>query len=282
MPTTSQIIHLGLAIALFAVGLALSLARVWREREGLRVSAKACSWSGVAVALAVLIWHTWARGGGTWLPLEDNFEAFIWLAILLAGFGLYVQRVRSLGGLDWFVTPIVIVLLVAAIVFGKAKPQAYVDSTWSWVHRVTAYGGALAFAIAGASGAMYLLAARRLRHKTIAHGPRLGSLEGLEHLTFTSVTLGFALLTCGLVAGLIWQLRMERAAGPTRLGANWWASPKVVMATAVWVVYAIVLHARINPALRGRKVAILSIIGCVLMVGTLVALNLTPPQGVSK
>jgi ABC-type transport system involved in cytochrome c biogenesis permease subunit len=47
-------------------------------------------------------------------------------------------------------------------------------------------------------------------------------------------------------------------------------------------VYAIVLHARINPVFRGRKVAILSIVGCVLMVGTLVALNLTPAQGGAK
>jgi ABC-type transport system involved in cytochrome c biogenesis permease subunit len=282
MPTTSQVIHLSFAIALFAIGEVLSLTRIWRDREGFRIGAKACTWSGVALALVVLVWHTLARGGGNWLPLEDNFEAFLWLGILLAVFVLYVQRAKSLGGLDWFVIPIVIVLLVAAIVFGKGRPQSYVDTTWSWVHRVTAYGGTLAFAIAGATGAMYLLACHRLRHKTPAHGPRLGSLERLEHMTFTAVTLGFAMLTCGLVAGLIWQLRMERQAGPTRLGEQWWTSPKVVMAAAVWVVYAIVLHARINPVFRGRKVAILSIVGCVLMVGTLVALNLTPVQGVTK
>ena len=213
------------------------------------------------------------------MPLEDNFEAFVWLAVLLAGFVLYVQRSRALAGLDWFVWPIVIVLLVAALVFGKAKPQPYVDTTWSWVHRITAYGGTLAFAIAGAAGAMYLVASRRLRSKAVSHGPRLGSLERLEHLTFTSVTLGFALLTCGLVAGLIWQLRLERSGGPTRLGDQWWASPKVLLAFAVWVVYAVVLHARINPVFRGRKVAILSIVGCLLMVGTLVALNLMPAGG---
>ena len=62
-------------------------------------------------ALGVLVWHTTMRGGN-WLPLEDNFEAFIWLAILLAAFVLYVQRAKALGGLDWFVTPIAIVLLM--------------------------------------------------------------------------------------------------------------------------------------------------------------------------
>src|SRR3954451_6193840 len=146
MPTTSQIIHLSFAIVLFAAGEVLSLARIWRDREGFRIGAKACAWSGVTLSLGVLIWHTVARGGN-WLPLEDNFEAFIWLGILLAVFVLYVQRAKTLGGLDWFVIPIVIVLLVAAIVFGKGRPQAYVDTTWSWVHRVTAYGGTLAFAI---------------------------------------------------------------------------------------------------------------------------------------
>jgi ABC-type uncharacterized transport system permease subunit len=279
-PTTGQIITLVLAILLFAAGGLVSLARVWWDRESLRIAAKACLWSGLTVSLAVLVWHGMTRGnanaGGRWLPLEDNFEAFIWLAVLLTGFVLYVQRTRPLGGLDWFVMPLVVLLLVAAVVLGKAKPQEYVDTTWSWVHRVTAYGGTAAFGIAGATGAMYLVANRRIRSKTVTHGPRMGSLERLEHLTFTSVTLGFALLTFGLVAGLIWQLRIERAGGPTKLGDHWYASPKVVLAFAVWVVYAIVLHARINPAFRGRKVAILSIVGCLLMVGALVALNFMP------
>jgi ABC-type transport system involved in cytochrome c biogenesis permease subunit len=275
MPTTGQVHLLMLAILLLLAGAGISIARLWRDSAGLRIGAKACHWSGVLVAIGVLAWHTIMRGGN-WLPLDDNFEAFIWLAILLAAFVLYVQRAKSLGGLDWFVMPIAILLLVAAVVFGKTKPQSYVDSTWSWVHRITAYSGAVAFTIAGASGAMYLLARRRLRHKTPAHGLRLGSLERLEHLTLASVTLGFALLTCGLIAGLIWQLRIERTVGHTRLGDHWWASPKVVLASAVWVVYAIVLHARINPIFRGRRVAILSIIGCLLMVGTLIALNLMP------
>ena len=106
--------------------------------------------------------------------------------------------------------------------------------------------------------------------------PNLGSLERLERITFSSVTLGFALLSVGLVTGLIGQLRMERI---TRLGDLWWASPKVVLSTSVLVVYSVVLHSRINPVLRGRKVAILSIVGCLLMVGALIALNLMPSGG---
>jgi len=276
MPTTGQILLLILAILLFLAGGLLSLARTWWNREGLRISSKACLWSGVTVSLGVLLWHMLTRPTGNWLPLEDNFEAFIWLAVLLAGFVLYVQRTRPLGGLDCFVMPIVIILLIAAGILGKAKPQEYVGTTWYWIHIMTAFGGALAFAVACATGAMYLQANRRLRSKSLANGPVLGSLERLERITFTSVTLGFALLTIGLVTGLIRVLKTD---GQTRLGEHWYTSPKVLLAFSVWVVYAIVLHAPINPSFRGRKVAILSIFGFALMIVTLVAVNFVPAGG---
>src|SRR3954452_12468068 len=150
-PTAGQIIVLVLAILLFAAGGLVSLARLRWDREALRIGAKACLWSGVTVSLGVLIWHGVTRRAGRWLPLEDNFQAFIWLAALLTGFVLYVQRTRPLGGLDWFVMPLVVVLLVAAVVLGKAKPQEYADTTWSLVHRITSYTGAAAFGVAGAA-----------------------------------------------------------------------------------------------------------------------------------
>jgi ABC-type uncharacterized transport system permease subunit len=258
-PTAGQIALLIAAVALFAVGSGLSLSRIWWDKNSLRVGAKACWYWGVLVGLGVLVWHSIDRG--RWLPAEDNFDTLVWLGLLLALFVLYVQRTRPLGGLDWFVMPIVVLLLVCAGVFGRTKPHEYVHSTWSWTHRLSAYGGALAFAVAGAVGAMYLIVSRRLRAKTAAAGPNLGSLERLERLTFASVTLGFALFTIGLITGLV-ELR-HRETQPAKL----------LLAFSAWLVYAIVLHSPINPSFRGRKTAILSVIGFLLMVGTIVAVE---------
>ena len=261
-PTAGQIALLVVATALFAAGIGLSLARVWWERDALRVAAKACTYAGVLLGLGVLVWHSVDRR--SWLPLEDNFDALIWLGLLLALFVLYVQRTHPLAGLDWFVMPIVVLLLVGAAVFGRATPHEYVGSTWYWIHLVTAFGGALAFAVAGAAGAMYLIVSRRLRSRTTsAAGPRLGSLERLEHLTFVSVTLGFALFTVGTVTGLVEMSSNHKQTPPAKL----------LLALSVWIVYAIVLHSPINPSFRGRKTAILSVIGFVLMVGTIVAVQ---------
>jgi uncharacterized membrane protein len=154
-PTAGQVALLILSIALFAIGWGLSLSRLRWDRNALRIAAKATTYSAILVGLGVLVWHSIGRR--SWLPLEDNFDTLIWLGLLLALFVMYVQRTRPLGGLDWFIMPIVTLLLVCAAVFGQAKPHEYVGSTWSWVHRLSAYGGALAFAVAGAVGALYLL-----------------------------------------------------------------------------------------------------------------------------
>jgi ABC-type transport system involved in cytochrome c biogenesis permease subunit len=205
--------------------------------------------------------------------LGDNFDTLIWLALLLAGFVLYLQKTKPVGALDWFILPIAVLLLVAAAVFGRARPHDYVGSAWSVAHRLTLFGSALAFFVSGAVGVMYLMANHRLRIKTAVPGPNLGSLERLDHMTQTSVALGFSLLTVGLVTGLV----KIAADGPNnRLGPHWFSSPKVTLSLGVWVVYGLVLHTPLNASLRGRKAALLSIVGVVLMVGAIVAVQFMP------
>jgi ABC-type uncharacterized transport system permease subunit len=114
---------------------------------------------------------------------------------------------------------------------------------------------------------MYLWASRRLREKRTV-GPQFGSLERLEHLTMTSVTLGFALLTVGMVTGGVELFAAGKHTPHT----------KIVLATIAWLVYALVLHAPINPSFRGRKVAVLSVAGLLLMLGTIVTVLVLPSK----
>jgi ABC-type uncharacterized transport system permease subunit len=269
VPNYGQLHLLFAAIAIFAAGGVVSIARLKSDQNGLRIASKACLYGGIVISMIVLVWHSLDRG--KWLPLGDNFEAMMWLALLISLFVAYTQRTKPLRGLDWFLMPIVILLLIAAAIFGRTTPHEYLTTTWIWVHWVTAYAGSVAFAVAGASGAMYLFASHRLRSKRIAPGATFGSLERLEHLTFLSVTLGFALLTIALVTGLVRVLN-----GDNRLGPNWYTEPKVLMTFTAWVVYALVLHSPINPSFRGRKTAVLSVIGFALMVGILIAVQLMP------
>src|SRR2546429_9970819 len=100
MPTTGQLALLILAIGFFAAGGLARLIRLWWvDRRALGLAAKVCLYWGLLVSLAVVIWHSIHRG--SWLPLEDNFDAFVWLAILLTLFVLYVQRTKPIAGIDF-------------------------------------------------------------------------------------------------------------------------------------------------------------------------------------
>jgi ABC-type transport system involved in cytochrome c biogenesis permease subunit len=226
----------------------------------------------ICLALAALVWHCWDRR--SWLPIEDNFEALIALAAALVGFTLYVQRARPIPGLDWFLMPIAVLMLCAAGLFGEMKSGAYEPNRIWWLaHRMSTFGGVAAFGVAAGVGAMYLIASARLRQKNLIGAAPLGSLERLENLTDWAVSFGFALLTVGIVTGLI--IILEE--GPhTQLGPHWMTSPKVILAFTVWVVYAIALHTPITPAVRGRKSAMLSIVGFVLIFATMLAVLYMP------
>ncbi|HWB54581.1 MAG TPA: cytochrome c biogenesis protein CcsA [Tepidisphaeraceae bacterium] len=266
MPTLIPIILVLFACLALAAGLINSL-----MRPAHRLLTKASIYWGMLMALVALIWHSIVQH--QWMPLDDNFESLLWIGLLIAGFVLYVQRTRPLMGLDWFLLPIVILLLASATLFGRIAPHFYSSDAWDWFHRTSSYLGAAAFAVACAGGAMYLIANHRLRSKTALPNPYMASLERLEHLTFASVTLGFALLTIGLITGFMIAVH---DGGSSQLGPHWLLSPKVLLSGAVWIVYALVLHSPINPRFRGRRAAMLSILGFVLMLGTLIAVQFMP------
>lgn len=264
--TTPQITLLLTSALLIFGGAVASVLRGRGESEALRGASRALYWAGLGVSVLTLAWHSYTRG--SWVPLDNNFDALLWLGLLLLLFVLYVQRRGRLGGLDWFVMPIVVLLLAGAVVFGRTQPHEYVASVWSLVHRIGAYGGAAALLIAAGVGMTYLLAQRRLRNKALNTGMALPSLERLEHLTLVNATVGFALTTVALVLGTV-----KIFGGETNLN---FYSPKVVLSLLAWAAYAIVLHSPINPSFRGRKVAILSVVGFVLLVGAIVATQFVP------
>lgn len=266
MPTTGQLALLLLAIALLIAGGIVSILRLRRDSVPRRLAEKSCLYWGILAAAGVLAWHGIAER--RFIPIGDNFDALIWLGVLLAAFVAYVQGTRPLAALEWFILPIVLAMLVAAAVLGRTAGfhqfHPAVAATWADVHRITSFAGTAAFAVAAAGGAMYVLAAAKLRRKQPV-GTSLGSLERLENLTMTAAVLGFALLTIGMVTGFFEMLGGRHAASTPMA--------KVVLALCAWVVYGIVLNAPVSPVLRGRRAAALSVVGFLLMIGVIVAVE---------
>src|ERR1700729_3132677 len=145
MPTQGQIALLLVSVAFFAAGGLFSFARLRWNTNTVRLSGKSCIYFGLLGAIGVLVWHSFTRS--SWIPIGDNFDALIWLGLLLAIFVLYVQGTRPLAALEWFLIPVVVGLLVCAAVFGRTESHPYVGRAWTYVHLLTSFAGAAAFAV---------------------------------------------------------------------------------------------------------------------------------------
>src|SRR5262249_6653320 len=126
---------------------------------------------------------------------------------------------------------------------------------WGAVHIGLYILGAVFTCLAFVAGLMYLAQAHRLKQK---RPPRFGitlpSPEQSGRLDPAAITLAFPLLTFAIGIGLALILTTQRA-GERVLG---WTDPKVLSAGAMWLAFAALLHARYRPAMRGRRVMILT------------------------
>lgn len=131
------------------------------------------------------------------------------------------------------------------------------------VHLSCAWLSYAAFLTAFVAGTLFLIQEHQLKHKQMGFWfHRLPSLETLDRLNFQAIGAGWALLTMGMVLGVS-QAR-------DRLGSWWTGDAKEVLTVALWATYLLLWLVRLRSTLRGRRVALLSVIGFVLVVVSLV------------
>ena len=135
------------------------------------------------------------------------------------------------------------------------------QSGWLPVHAslsLLAYGF---FALAGIGGLMYLLQERTIKRKRFGlFYSRLPSLETLDKLNHHCLSVGFPLLTLGMITGSLWAKQA--------LGSYWHWDPKETWTLITWLLYAGLIHQRFTVGWRGRQAAWLSIAALVVALFT--------------
>ncbi len=203
------------------------------------------------------------------LPITSLHEAasfFSWCIVLLFFYVEYRYRIGLLGS---FIMPCVFVLMLSSSVLPREiKPLSpMLQSSWFSIHVALAFLGDAAFAMAAGLGLMYLVQEYFVKSKhlgSLFH--RLPSLQILDEINYKLITLGFPLLTLAIVSGAIWAESVW--------GSYWRWDPKEVWSLITWVVYALVLNVRLVAGWRGRRAAILSIIGFCIVLFTFFGANL--------
>ncbi len=130
--------------------------------------------------------------------------------------------------------------------------------TW---HTVCSWLSYVAFLVAFGSGLLFLLQERQIKRKRMgALFHRLPSLGALDRVNLLAIGLGFGLLSLGVFYGILGQR--------TLLGRWWVDDPKVYLTLLLWSGYFLLFLVRLRSTLRGRPVALLSILGFSLVLFT--------------
>jgi len=203
------------------------------------------------------------------LPVRTLFESLVVFAWLTAVVYLYLAWRRHDWAMGMFVLPVILAVLVVAALFPGQGPRGEkaAHTFWAAVHGTMIVVGSCAVTGAFVAGIMYLVQSRRLKAKQQpAAGMVLPSLERLERSHVRMVTLGFPLLTVGIAIGVL--LKLDPASALS------WHDPKLVATALCWAAFGVLLHARYAPALRGRKVAYLTLVAFAFMLFALFGVDL--------
>ena len=95
---------------------------------------------------------------------------------------------------------------------------------------------------------------------------QLSTNEQLDSLSYRTITVGFLMLTVGIVSGAVWANEAW--------GSYWSWDPKETWALICWLVYAAYLHTRLSRGWQGRRPALVAVVGLLVIVVCYIGVNL--------
>ncbi|MEX0884854.1 MAG: cytochrome c biogenesis protein CcsA, partial [Phycisphaeraceae bacterium] len=224
--------------------------------------------AAVTAGAAGLFLYRWLVVHRAWQPVSAHVDGLLLIAALLGGLVLYVQARPRITGFAAFALPLLALVLAWAICAAHFTYRPFALNTlhplWHLLHLASVYAGTALAAVAAVAGTMFLYLERRLKRRRPLPQP-IASLEAIETLIIRTATLGFALLTLGLVAGVVILFDAPADAGPLPVYAY---APKLALATLAWLAYALVMNVRHTSSFRGSRAAWLAIVGLVLLLAT--------------
>ncbi len=212
----------------------------------------------------------WAEGGHP--PLVNFHESLSFLAWAMVGAFLVFQWLSKVKSFGAFVTPVATVVMAAASFQpGEILPlPPALQSIWLPIHASICLVADAIFVLAFCIAVMYLLQERQIKRKQLGSiFIRLPSLESLDLMNQRCLTIGFPLLTMGIVTGSIWA---EKA-----WGSYWSWDPKETWSLITWFLYAALLHQRLTVGWRGRRAALMTIAGFAALIFTFLGVSLLLP-----
>lgn len=211
------------------------------------------------------------RGVAAGRPPWGNMYEFITTSLAFLAIGFVVLAIRF--GMRWLGLPVTLLLTVGQ---GLAVTVFYVNvsdlmpalhSVWFVVHIIAAAIAGAAFNVGAIAAVLYLLKARAVeRGRVSGYLAKLPDAETLDRISFRFHAFAFPLWTFTIAAGAIWA--------QYAWGRFWGWDPKETWSLVTWIIYAAYLHARTTVGWKGKRAAVIALVGVASFWFNFVGINL--------
>jgi cytochrome c-type biogenesis protein CcsB len=206
------------------------------------------------------------------IPLSNQFESMVFFAMVIVITYLAMEfkyKVKTMGA---FVTPFASILLAMTTITDSFSNEIQplipaLQSNWLTYHVITCFIGYAAFAVSCGVSIMFLVKDRG-QSKSEDQGKFVKLLPEkkiLEDVNYRAIAVGFPMLSLGIITGAAWA--------NYAWGSYWSWDPKETWSLITWFIYAAFLHARFTRGWRGKKIAVLSIVGFIAVLFTYFGVN---------
>ena len=235
-------------------------------------------------------------------PLGNMYEYSLLLSFLVVLASVVivdgVAKVHTLGG---FPLAFAVLTMAVAVLFLYVGPEPLVpalNSYWRQIHVTSMILSSSLLAVGCVITILYLVKERRERRLATTLRPIMGgavdldpaappfSEEGsdepasvapvrkgllpssdvLDRLAYRMLAFAFPIWTFGIITGAIWA--------ESAWGRYWGWDPKETWSFITWVIFAGYLHARATSGWKGRRAAVIALVGFVSLLVTYYAVNL--------
>lgn len=252
-----------IALILYILAAAAYFAFQFSHKPGRAGAGFFLALAGLGAHTAALIIRTIKSGHAPFTNMYESLSFLAWASVLAY---LIIDKKFEIPRAGAYFMLIVIALM--ALASSPAMPKEIMplvpalQSYWLWLHVSITLLGESFFAVAFVTSIMYLRAAAKEK-KGRTPAP---SSNRLDVISYRCVALGFPLFTLGgLVLGMVWAYKAW--------GSYWSWDPKEVWSLITWFVFALYLHTRIVMGWKGRRSALIALIGFLAALFTYFGVN---------
>ncbi len=206
-------------------------------------------------------------------PTTSVFEIMSVVSFTIGLAYVYIEIRTKVKETGLFIISLAFLFEVISAAFVKTEVHVnpVLKSSVLGLHVGSAMLGYSALAIAAVYGGLYLMMYHEIRSSKFGIVYRkLPDLKTLERLSYASIVLGFIFLSVVILVGYVWL--------PKTIDDFSYSDPKLIITDIVWVIYFFALLSKRLMRWTGRTVIIVSMVGFLLTVASMVVVNVFLPS----